>query len=195
MSSDIDLENKLIQKDAETYKKLLSIKDYDIWQSSNVMQLYYKRYLKVLEDYKNLHEMGQAYLEERDNLAKAETRPGYETLYVVLFQVDYDNMLRWEIVLKAIKTVHAGRPIFKDEMAAKQATIEQGNLKMGYAAVWVADVDVIKTQSTLAMKDAFGNDIVVLQPNALQAKNIRYFVHGNGKKYDYVDFKLVPAVD
>ena len=136
MSSDIDLENKLIQKDAETYKKLLSIKDYDIWQSSNVMQLYYKRYLKVLEDYKNLHEMGQAYLEERDNLAKAETRPGYETLYVVLFQVDYDNMLRWEIVLKAIKTVHAGRPIFKDEMAAKQATIEQGNLKMGYAAVW-----------------------------------------------------------
>ena len=32
------------------------------------------------------------------------------------------------------------------------------------------DVDVIKTQSTLAMKDAFGNDIVVLQPNALQAK-------------------------
>lgn len=195
MASDTEYENELIRKDAEKYKTLLSLKDYEVWQSSNVMQLYYKKYLKILEEYKNLHEMGQAYLAQRDDMTHADTKPGYETLYVVLFQVDSDNMLRWEIVLKAIKTVHAGRPIFKDEAAARQATVEQGNVKMGYAAVWVSETDIISTQSALAMKDAFGNQIVVLQPNALQASNIRYFVHGNGRKYDYIDYKLVPAAE
>lgn len=195
MGSDTDQERKLIEKDAEIYKKLLSIKDYDVWQSSNVMQLYYKRYLKSLEEYKNLYEMGQAYLSERDQLASTDTRPGFELLYVVLFQVEADNMLRWEIVLKAIKTVHAGRPIFKDEESARKATVEQGNLKMGYAAIWVSEMDVIQTSAALAMKDAFGSPIVVLQPNALQAQNIRYFIHGNGRKYDYIDYKLVPALD
>lgn len=193
MASDTEYENELIRKDAEKYKTLLSLKDYEVWHSSNVMQLYYKKYLKILEEYKNLHEMGQAYLAQRDDVAHADAKPGYETLYVVLFQVDSDNMLRWEIVLKAIKTVHTGRPIFKDEAAARQATVEQGNLKMGYAAVWVSETDIISTQSALAMKDAFGNQIVILQPNALQASNIRYFVHGNGRKYDYIDYKLVPA--
>lgn len=195
MTSDIDFEKELIQKDADEYKKLLSIKDLEVWQSSNVMQLYYRKYLKMLEEYKKLHEMGQAYLAQQDSMAHAEVRPGFQTLYVVLFQVESDNMLRWEIVLKAIKTVHTGRPIFKDEAAAMQATVEQGNLKMGYAAVWVSDIDILSTQSALAMKDAFGNQIVVLQPNALQASNIRYFVHGNGRKYDYIDYKLVPSVE
>ncbi|MEE2769823.1 MAG: type IVB secretion system protein IcmQ [Pseudomonadota bacterium] len=195
MSSDIEFENELIKKDSEKYKKLLKIKDYEVWQSTNVMQLYYKKYLNLLEKYKNLHEMGQAYKAERDGAFRSESRPGYQTLYVVLFQVDSDNMLRWEIVLKAIKTVNTGRPIFNNEAAAQKATVEQGNLKMGYAAIWVSEVDVIQTQSALAMKDAFGNQIVVLQPNALKASNIRYFVHGNGKKYDYIDYKLVPSAE
>ena len=194
MNSDIEYEKELIEKDAEDYKKLLSIKDLQMWQSSNVMQLYYKKYLKALEEYKKLHELGQAYLVKQDEFANADSRPGYQTLYVVLFQVESDNMLRWEIVLKAIKTVYTGRPIFNDESAARKATVEQGNLKTGYAAIWVSDVDIISTQSALAMKDAFGNQIVVLQPNALKSSNIRYFIHGNGRKYDYIDYKLVPSV-
>lgn len=186
------IDPKIIEQDAQIYKRLLALKDYEVWQSTHVMQLYHRRYLKALEAYKKLYEMGQAYLEEQASTANRDLRPGYQTLYVVLFQVDADNLLRWEIVLKAIKTIHAGRPIFADEAYALKATVEQANYKMGYAAVWVSELDIISAGASLAVKDAFGSPMVIIQSNALKAENIRYFVQGNGKRYDYIDYKLVP---
>lgn len=186
------IDPKIIEQDAQIYKRLLALKDYEVWQSTHVMQLYHRRYLKALEEYKKLYEMGQAYLEEQASSANKEQRPGYQTLYVVLFQVDADSLLRWEIVLKAIKTIHAGRPIFADEAYAQKATVEQGNYKMGYAAVWVSELDIIGSGASIAVKDAFGSPMVIIQSNALKAENIRYFVQGNGRRYDYVDYKLVP---
>ena len=41
-----DLQINTQEKD--DVKKLLKIKDYEVWQSTNVMQLYYKKYLNLL---------------------------------------------------------------------------------------------------------------------------------------------------
>lgn len=187
------IDPKVIENDAEIYKKLLALKDYDVWQSTHVMQLYHRKYLTALEEYKKLYEMGQAYLEQQAAADSVENKPGYKTLFIVLFQVDAENLLRWEIVLKAIKTVHAGRPIFAEEQYAQKATVEQGNFKMGYAAIWVEELNIITSGPSAAIKDAFGSPMVMIQSNSLKAENIRYFVQGNGRRFDYIDYKLVPA--
>ena len=50
-----DRELEKIKQDEKIYQDLLKLKDRKGWQMSNVMKVYYKRYLKVLEKSRELY--------------------------------------------------------------------------------------------------------------------------------------------
>ncbi|MAH61228.1 MAG: hypothetical protein CMF42_02950 [Legionellales bacterium] len=186
-----DRELEKIKQDEKIYQDLLKLKDRKGWQMSNVMKVYYKRYLKVLEKSRELYEAGQEYISQKVDVKVMKNRPGYTKLYVVLYQVEGDNLLRWEIVLKSISTVSSGRPVFDDEAAARQATTTNANPKTGYVAIWVDDMNIIQQPDEMALKDMNGNKIITIKQNALSTSNILYFVHGLNVTYDYTNNKLI----
>ncbi len=181
---------KIKQEEAE-YKKLLELNEHKGWTVSNVMKVYHKRFLKVLDAAKKVYELGQEYLSSKVDIKSIQDRPGYKKLYVVLFQVDGSNMLRWEVLLKSIKSITSGRPIFEEEEAARVASTRTGNSKTGYVSIWVNEMNIIDTPATLALKDVNGYKIVTLRQNSLNPANIIYFVHGTDVIYDYVNYKLI----
>ncbi|MAJ82513.1 MAG: hypothetical protein CMF41_06320 [Legionellales bacterium] len=191
MSGPSEKELQQIKENEQVYKDLLKLKDRKGWEMSNVMKVYYKRYLNVLNASRELYEAGQEYIEQKTDIRAMVTRPGYTKLFVVLYQVEGDNMLRWEIVLKSISTVSSGRPIFQDESAARQATTSTANPKTGYVAIWVDDLTIIQQPENSSLKDMHGNKIITIKNNALNSKNIIYFVHGMNVTYDYINNKLI----
>ena len=113
-------------------------------------------------------------------------------LYIVLHHTKGKDLQSWTKVISELCVSTHGRPIYKTEQEAKNLlSYKMGSDKDGYVEIWIKKNALIEMPKDKILYDKDGNQLLSILPNAIKKDNIKYFIHGTGKKFKFDNSKLV----
>ena len=118
-------------------------------------------------------------------------RSGLAEVYIVLYNNDGTNLIRWESLLRTVAQQAISRPTYrheKDAKAALRSSVVKSN--EAYISMFVYEEDILIPKTAQPPKDRFGNELINLRESAVSSQNIKQFVHVSGV-YEYRSERLI----
>jgi Dot/Icm secretion system protein IcmQ len=116
-----------------------------------------------------------------------EPQPGYTKIYISLYQVDANNLIKWQNTIKALEKHSMSRPAYQNESDVKTLIRHKLDpIKEAYVVVFVKETDIVKPYLGKDVYDRFGNKLLTLKERAVSLENIIEFVH-NDNHYQFFD--------
>lgn len=181
----------ILQNDPEINHKLLAILDELIENPCWDKSLFLKATSKELSDFHN--KLSESLVLELPKVASEEQQDGKKTtestatipegkqeVYVGLYQNEGMKLANWEKSLELLIKNSSSRPIYAQEVKAKDMLVKQGNNpNLAYIAILV-DKDAVVAVPEKLITDRFGHELLTLREDALRLDNIRRFNHVSG---------------
>jgi len=166
----------------EALENLLSKGD---WEATLFLQVNKKR----IED---LRSRAQKLLDEvaskSENQKSAVIRKlpaGYKVFYISLYQVDVDNLAKWQNTIKALEKHSVSRPIYASEEHIRTWVRNKTDpAREAYVVAHVKESDIARPLLGKPVKDRFDHELITLKEGSIRLANIIEFVH-NGKRHAY----------
>lgn len=119
-----------------------------------------------------------------------QTPAGFSRVFVLLYQLDGNNLQSWMRTIGNLIEHSAARPVYKVEEYAKEFVRSKvpNSYRSGYVTIDVKDTDFYEAEQ---QSDQFGHPLFVLGENAVTLENIVEFIHNNKKHYLVTDKGLV----
>ena len=180
--------------DTETLKRFIEIVDEGLaageWQGTHLLRSMEKKIQALREEAVQL----QNQLKEEE-MAKSIGAAGgsisdLQTVYVSVYQQDFNDLRKWERTLKSITDYSITRPVYKEEEHIKEMIRGRPDPnKEGYVAVMVKNEDIVKGFVGKPATDKSGYDLLNIKEGGVRPGGIRRFVLG-GKSYEFVNGSL-----
>lgn len=180
--------------DSETLRRFIEIVDEALvageWQGTHLLRSMEKKIKELREEAVQL----QTQLKE-DVMAKSigaggNTHSNLETVYVSVYQQDFNDLRKWERTLKSITDYSITRPVYKEEDHIKEMIRGRPDPnKEGYVAVMVKAEDIVPGFAGKPATDKSGYDLLNIKEGGVRPAGIRRFVLGD-KTYEFIDGSL-----
>ena len=181
--------------DTETLRRFIEIVDEALaageWQGTHLLRSMEKKIKGLREEAEQL----QLQLKE-ESMAKSigaggSSSSNLETVYVSVYQQDFNDLRRWERTLKSITDYSVTRPVYKEEEHIKEMIRGRPDPnKEGYVAVMVKKEDIVKGFAGKPATDKSGYELLNIKEGGVRPGGIRRFVLGD-RTYEFVDGSLV----
>lgn len=113
----------------------------------------------------------------------------YVKIYILLYQLDSNNLQSWTSVIKTLRDYNVNRPTYLDEQYIQELVRSKRDAeKYGYVIVNIKKTNIY--QFDKQMVDSFGHEVVAVKEKAIKLENIIEFVHANKRRYAFKDNKL-----
>lgn len=118
---------------------------------------------------------------------------GYVRIFVSLFVNEGSEIGHWEGAVCGLQSYTFGRPVYERRKNCEELIRSKSNtMNEGYAIIDVSPDMLIKRPESRRLRDRFDNELVTLRQGAIVMRNIRGFVHGDGRGfYKFYARKLV----
>lgn len=163
------------------------------WDSS----LFLRNTVKPL---KNMREEARQLREQLLGNVKSEAvaapvlAPGMIKVYIAVFQYKAHNPKDWEPQLRSLPQYILGRPIYRDEIAVRQALrAKLVQTSDAYVCVGVPETAIQTGEFHPSQSDKQGNALLQLMPGSVQSEHILEFVYQD-KYYYFIDGKLIEKI-
>lgn len=180
--------------DTETLRRFIEIVDDALaageWQGTHLLRSMEKKIKGLREEAEQL----QLQLKE-ESMAKSIGAGGssssdLETVYVSVYQQDFNDLRRWERTLKSITDYSVTRPVYKEEEHIKEMIRGRPDPnKEGYVAVMVKKDYIVKGFAGKPATDKSGYELLNIKEGGVRPGGIRRFVLGD-RTYEFVDGTL-----
>lgn len=174
-------EEVLAHKLIKVLDDLLSTKDWDV-------TLFLKANKKRLEA---IRSRTQSLLDQispsEDSIQPKERKapPGYKIVYISLFQVESNNLMKWQATIKRLVQYSVSRSIYSVEEHMRTLIRNKPDpQREAYVIAFVKENDIVKPYLGKKTQDQFGHDLVTLREQAIDLRYVIEFVHDN-KRYHY----------
>lgn len=179
-----------IKNDPEINRKLLEILDELIadscWDKSLFLKASSKEWINLREKLANQLDCDSSsdptLFQKSAHLNSAIEKIPKDKLqvYVGLYLNDGTKLPSWERSMANLIEKSSSRPIYQDEVKAKDAMAKQGNSpNIAYIEVLINKSDIVPMPEKL-VTDRFGHELLTLREDALRLENIRRFIHPTG---------------
>jgi Dot/Icm secretion system protein IcmQ len=119
-----------------------------------------------------------------------QTKEGYIKVYILLYQLDSNNLRSWLSLVKSLIEYNVNRPTYREEQYIQELIRSKKEIdRYGYAIINVKEGDMYYFEKQPV--DPFGHEILVLKEKAIKSENIIEFVHANKRRYVLKESELV----
>lgn len=178
----------------QTLEEVIVAFDRVIPPNEQVNSLFLQNTLKPLQ---NMREEARCLREkllgnkEIEAVQAPRLAPGMIKVYIGIFQHKAHNAKDWEAQLRALPQYILGRPIYRDEVAVKQALrAKLAQVSDAYVCVGVPETAIQKGEFHPLRNDKQGNALLQLMPGSVTSENILEFVYQN-RSYYFINEKLI----
>lgn len=131
-------------------------------------------------------EISQSNSNQKDN-------PHIKPVYIYLYNVDGDNLRKWEKLLVNIDKQAITRPIYshkEDVLKVIQANKSLSRKNEAYIIAQLNEQDILYNDNNKASCDKLGHELISIKDKALNASHVQCFCHVSGS-YRFLNGKLV----
>lgn len=152
------------------------------WDSSNFLRVIGKNLVNIRDEFANLVGAGNAQLKAESHLAnRIALRSGQQEIFIALYSSDGSNLQTWERILSNLPRQVISRPIYADEIDAKEIIKTKENKQNeAYVAIYINQTDILPLSPDKVAMDKLGKKLLALKDRALNLENISRFVHLSG---------------
>lgn len=123
------------------------------------------------------------------------THPELKEVFISLYNVDGNNIRKWEKIIEALEHHPVTRSVYGSEDEIKALFRTKTNLiNEGYVAVYIPQSSIIHTTADKTPHDRLGYELLLLKDKAVKLDNIHYFKHISGR-YNYKENKLTRQIE
>lgn len=113
-----------------------------------------------------------------------------QTVFVSVFQQDYNDLRSWERTLKSITDYSVTRPVYKEEGHIQEMIRGRPDPnKEGYIAVLVKKQDIVKGLPGKPATDKLGYELINIKEGGIKPAGIQRFVL-SGRTYEFIEGSL-----
>lgn len=163
------------------------------WDHSSFFRAIGNKLIEIRDQYKkDLHLNAETDLAVPVSVAnRIAQRYGLIEVFIVLYNSEGSNLVKWEATIKNIGSNAVNRPVYKDESFAKAALRGAMNKQNeAYIACYVRQQDILTLPEEKRAHDRWGNDLLSLNDHAVNVTNITRLIHISGK-YEVENGKLI----
>jgi Dot/Icm secretion system protein IcmQ len=181
----------LLKLSKQLVKDLDKLLETGNWEESLFLRTMSKRLNSIRDEAQELEESliksGTAPIIEKSPVY--QLKEGYIKVYILLYQVDGNNLSIWQNMLKSLTKYSVNRPIYTSEEHVQAVVRSKPDpIRHAYVIVAVKKDEVISSETQKL--DSQGHNLFILKEKAIDAKNIISFVHANKKIYNFQNNKL-----
>jgi len=160
------------------------------WDSS----LFLRNTVKSL---KNMRTQAQELLDQlqgchtNEDIVIPTLAAGMVPVYIAIFKNKARRLSDWEQQLRSLSQYLLGRPVYREESAAKKAVrAKLVQTSDAYVCVGVPEMAIQANDYQAAQTDKHGSTLIQLSPGSVRSENILEFVYQD-KHYYFIDGKLI----
>lgn len=185
-------------QDREVLKRFISIVDETLvageWQTTHLLRSMEKKLKGLREEAVQI----DAQLKEKAMVKSlgftSASLSGFETVFVSVYQQDFNDLRKWERMLKSITDYSVTRPVYKEEEHIKEMIRGRPDPnKEGYIAVLVKKEDIVGAALGKPATDKSGFELLNIKEGGVKSAGIQRFVLGE-KSYEFIDGSLKPMI-
>lgn len=122
---------------------------------------------------------------------KTEIPSGYTQAYVLLYQIDGNNLAAWYENIKSLTNYSANKSIYKNKNHIEEFIRSKSNniTHSGYVVVNIKSNDFYNIEAPSL--DIYNHELLILKENAIKLENIVEFVLANKQHYIIENSELV----
>lgn len=167
------------------------------WESSVFLKQAAAKLGNLLLEIDRLHEVfaAQQNITTKKNsinkTIKAEIPLNYTQVYVLLYQIDGNNLDAWYENIKSLVNYNANKSIYKNKTHIEEFIRSKNNniTRSGYVVINVKSNDFYNTETSSL--NTYNHELLVLKEDAIKLENIVEFVLANKQHYIIENNKLV----
>lgn len=178
----------------ETLERFIGIVDKTIssggWQDTFLLQNMEKKIKELREEAVELQSRIKMEKQAKSIGAVQTKLDDFQTVFVSVFQQDYNDLRSWERTLKSITDYSVSRPVYKEEEHIQEMIRGRPDPnKEGYVAVLVRKQDVVKGLPGKPATDKQGYELLNIKEGGIKPAGIQRFVL-SGRTYEYIEGSL-----
>ena len=169
---------------------LTKLVDHDIWDKTFILRASKKKILHLIgeirTDIKN-SELKVAEVAKQAEKKEVVLTDDMMVVYILLYQTKDTSLKGWADMFKILSRAVYCRPIYSKEKDVQ--AILGGFLKAqegAYIAIVINKADILSVPEKMVARDKRDVPLITLEDNAIDLKNLKYFVHLESK-YTYRD--------
>jgi intracellular multiplication protein IcmQ len=182
------------ESELETLKRFVDIIDKTLatggWQDTFLLQSMEKK-IKELRD--EALELQNQFKQENQAKVMGVSRVNLDDLqavFVSVFQQDFNDLRKWERMLKSLTDYSVTRPVYKDEEHVKEMIRGRPDPnKEGYVVVLVRKQDIVKGFAGKPTSDKLGYELLNVKDGGILPGGIQRFVL-SGRTYELLEGTL-----
>ncbi len=164
------------------------------WGDSGIIRLCHKKLVSIRDQIQHhLNFESEKAAEDKANVVNNFSN--LVPVYIVLFQLDGQNIMQWEKQLGSLKEYCAGRPIYREKKDALSCIAQKANKKKeACIRLYVAEAMILKQAPGLRPYDRWGVELLTLGATAFDVSRVDAFIHGGDDYYDVKNGRLIKQV-
>ncbi|MBX9586405.1 MAG: Dot/Icm secretion system protein IcmQ [Gammaproteobacteria bacterium] len=180
--------------DLETLKSFIDTVDKTLatggWQETFLLQNMEKKIKELREEAITLQNQIKTENQAKSMGVTKTQLDDLQTVFVSVFQQDYNDLRSWERTLKSITDYSITRPVYKEEEHIKEMIRGRPDPnKEGYVVVLVKRQDIVKGLPGKPAIDKLGYELLNIKEGGIKPGGIQRFIL-SGRTYEYVEGSL-----
>jgi intracellular multiplication protein IcmQ len=189
--------DRLVEINKTLVKTLDDLLASEEWMSSPVLKVSAKKLQSFRDQAQALLDKAAHEVRVVDEGPKMiEDKEGFIRLYVLMFQSEGRDLLKWHARIKTLGAHQVSLPIYSDKNTVMMALRGKNNpSNYGYVEVLIDETKI--NQKLAGQQDSQGHELVAVHAGAIRLDHIRWFC--DGKDYysfdPALDFKLIKEME
>ncbi len=178
----------------ETLKRFIDIVDKTLsaggWQETFLLQNMEKKIKELREEAIEIQNQIKTENQAKSMGVNKAQLDDLQTVYVSVFQQDYNDLRSWERTLKSITDYSVTRPVYKEEVHIQEMIRGRPDPnKEGYVVVLVKKQDIVKGLPGKPATDKLGYELLNIKEGGIRPTGIQRFVLSS-RTYEYIEGSL-----